>query len=269
MNNNCLLTRLKAVVNDDSLPIVETMQQFTLDAISASGNNNMTDAQKWALNHFFYSIGAITNSGIYSKLQVLGLPFIGTSIATALHNYIVGGDSPKSIDRSVSFSDGSIGSTLSSGTLSVCEYSISGKDNNVFQLVFGTEVFSTRVRGANRAYRTTYTNSAKRAQIACSPYTQFASAAINIFTETQNIIAFNVSDSNNIKLCYAVGDNTDIIVPGILHTEEILGEDISTYIPEADPTTQLKGFAYGSELTDDEALAFTQAYNTLIQAFNS
>lgn len=271
MSNNCLVTRLKAVVNDDSLPVIETMQQFTLDAIAASGNNNMTDAQKWALNHFFYSIGAISNSGIYSKLQILGLPFIGTSLNTAIHNYIVGGASPAEIHGSASFSDGIIGSTFPSGTVTVCKYPITGKDNNAFYFVFGAVLYGTKVVGENRNYFAKYVDSLKRAQIVVDPYTEYTSAALNIFTETEtpNIIAFNISNSNNVKLCYAIGNNTNIIIPSTLHTGEILGDDISTYSPLADPTTQLKGFAYGSGLTDDEALAFTQAYNTLIQEFNS
>lgn len=79
MNNNCLVTRLKAVVNDDTLPVIETMQQFTLDAIAAGGNKSMTDAQKSALNHFFYQIGAISNSGIWSKVGFAILPIIGAN----------------------------------------------------------------------------------------------------------------------------------------------------------------------------------------------
>ncbi len=79
MNNKCLVTRLKAVVNDDSLPVIETMQQFTLDAIDAGGNKSMSDAQKWALNHFFYQIGAISNSGIWSKVGFAILPIIGAN----------------------------------------------------------------------------------------------------------------------------------------------------------------------------------------------
>lgn len=271
MSNNCLVTRLKAVVNDDSLPVIETMQQFTLDAIAASGNNNMTDAQKWALNHFFYRIGAISNSGIYSKLQILGLPFIGTSVATALHNYIAGGASPAGISSQLSFSDGIISSSYSGELAVVCDYIISGKDNTAFQLVSGAELFSVRVIGENRKYTAKYTDSIKRAQLVVDPYTQFSSAAYKNFaeTETPNIIAFNVSNSNNIKLCYAIGNNTDIINPPTLHTEEILGENISIFRPLAGSITQMNGFAYGSGLTDDEALAFTQAYNTLIQEFNS
>lgn len=267
----CLVTRLKATVNDDSLPVIETMQQFTLDAIAASGNNNMTDAQKWALNHFFYSIGAISNSGIYSKLQVLGLPFIGTSMDTALHNYIVGGASPVSLDGRATFSDGVISTNLSTGGIIVCKYPISGKDNNAFQLVFGTDFFNTRVTGENRNYPAAYNDSTRRAYLSASPYTQFANVAQYVFAETvtANIIAFNISNSNDIKICYSVDDNTNIITPSVLNTSELLGEDITEYSPLAESRTKLKGFAYGSGLTDDEALAFTQAYNTLIQEFNS
>ena len=270
MSNNCLVTRLKAVVNDDSLPIIETMQQFTLNAIAASGNNNMTVAQKLALNHFFYSIGAISNSGIYSKLQVLGLPFIGTSIDTALHNYIVGGSSPESIDSRLNFSNGSIVSTLSTGRISDCIYSISGKDNEAFQLLFGALDVRTEVMG-EREYQVMYDGI--YAKLAVNPYTEFANVALhNLGDEARNIntIAFNVSNSGNIKLCYTTSDgNTDIIIPRSIHIEELTGKDITKYVPLAPPTGSLKGFAYGSGLTNDEAFAFTQAFNTLIKAFNS
>lgn len=85
---NCLVTKLKAEVNNPDLPVFETMQQFTLDAIAASGNATMTDAQKLALNHFFYRIGAIDNNGIYAKLGGLFMPLIcGDVLAKALVDY--------------------------------------------------------------------------------------------------------------------------------------------------------------------------------------
>ena len=52
----CLVKTYNVVVNNPDLPILETMQQFTLNAIAASGNLSMTDEQKWALNRFFYKI---------------------------------------------------------------------------------------------------------------------------------------------------------------------------------------------------------------------
>lgn len=79
MSNNCLVKKYKASVNNPNLPILETMQQFTLDAIAAGGNKSMTDAQKWALNHFFYQIGAIDNNGIWSKAGFVILPIIGAN----------------------------------------------------------------------------------------------------------------------------------------------------------------------------------------------
>lgn len=86
---DCLVTRLKAVVNNPNLPILETMQQFTLDAITASGNSTMTDAQKWALNHFFYQMGAISNSELWQKIKFLGLPIIcNDNLNKALTNYV-------------------------------------------------------------------------------------------------------------------------------------------------------------------------------------
>ena len=86
---NCLVTKLNAVVNNPDLPVLETMQQFTLDAITASGNASMTDAQKMALNHFFYQIGAIENTALWQKIQALALPMIcGDNLTYACVNYV-------------------------------------------------------------------------------------------------------------------------------------------------------------------------------------
>lgn len=84
----CLHTTLQFESSNPNLPVLEAMQQFTLDAITASGNVSMTDAQKWALNHFFYQIGAIDNNGIYAKLGGLYMPLIcGDVLAKAMVDY--------------------------------------------------------------------------------------------------------------------------------------------------------------------------------------
>lgn len=73
----CLVKKLKATVDNPNLPVLETMQQFTLNAIAKGGNMALTDGQKWALNHFFYEIGAISGSGIWNKIRTLFIPLIG------------------------------------------------------------------------------------------------------------------------------------------------------------------------------------------------
>lgn len=75
-------------MSDSSLPVLETMQQFTLDAIEASGNTGMSDEQKFALNHFFFSVGAITGDGIWSKLKYVFLPFVGNTLDKSFVDYI-------------------------------------------------------------------------------------------------------------------------------------------------------------------------------------
>lgn len=86
---NCLVTKLKVSVNNPNLPVIETMQQFTLDAITASGNSSMTDTQKWALNHFFYEIGAIADNTLWSKVKCLLIPMIcGDNASTAFTDYV-------------------------------------------------------------------------------------------------------------------------------------------------------------------------------------
>lgn len=87
--DNCLVTKLKASVSNPDLPIFETMQQFTLDAIAASGNSSMTDAQKWALNKFFYQIGAIGNTALWQKVKALAIPMISNdNLSKAALNYV-------------------------------------------------------------------------------------------------------------------------------------------------------------------------------------
>lgn len=85
---NCFKTQLKAVVDNPNLPILETMQQFTLDAIAASGNSSMTDAQKSALNHFFYAIGAINESGIWEKVNLMLMPMLAVPTAGYTSNLV-------------------------------------------------------------------------------------------------------------------------------------------------------------------------------------
>lgn len=62
------------------------LSQFTLDAIAASGKV-MTDEQKYALENFFSSVGAIENNGIWAKLDKVYIPFIGADVTKGLINY--------------------------------------------------------------------------------------------------------------------------------------------------------------------------------------
>ncbi len=119
--SKCLVTKLNGVVNNPNLPIFEVMQQFTLDAIAASGNSSMNDEQKWALNHFFYQIGAIDNSGIYPNLTHIFLPMIALNVEKTLMNYKGNTDLYNSQD--IVLSDGGISAI--SGTKEIGRFSFS------------------------------------------------------------------------------------------------------------------------------------------------
>lgn len=67
--------------------ITMPISDFTLAAITASGNLGMTDAEKEALDSFFMAVGAIDNNGIWSKLDKVYLPFIGSDVTYGLVNY--------------------------------------------------------------------------------------------------------------------------------------------------------------------------------------
>ena len=86
--NNCLVTKLKAVVNNPNLPVLKTdIDDFTKAAILASGNDSMTEAQKWALDTYFDSIGALNNSGAWTKIKALYIPAILTDRTKIFVNY--------------------------------------------------------------------------------------------------------------------------------------------------------------------------------------
>lgn len=98
---NCFVTKLKASADNPDLPILETMQQFTLNAIAKSGNVSMTDEQKWALNHFFYQVGAVGNTGIWNKIRTIFIPIIGATKNNIVLDYKNDGVSMNSSSKSM------------------------------------------------------------------------------------------------------------------------------------------------------------------------
>lgn len=74
--------------NIGHLTLPPDLDDFTLSAISRSGNTGMSDTQKSALNDFFENIGAFgTKSTIFQKLEVLMLPLICSDVTYGLVNY--------------------------------------------------------------------------------------------------------------------------------------------------------------------------------------
>lgn len=85
---DCLVTKLKSTVNNTNLPILKTdIDVFTKQAISASGNDSMTEEQKWSLDNYFERIGALSNSGIWTKIKALYIPAILTDRTKIFVNY--------------------------------------------------------------------------------------------------------------------------------------------------------------------------------------
>lgn len=66
---------------------VSVVSQFTLDAIAAGGNKTMTAEQQSALENFFVSVGAKTNTGVWAKINKIYIPFIAADLSYALVNY--------------------------------------------------------------------------------------------------------------------------------------------------------------------------------------
>ena len=67
---------------------VRELNDFTKSAITASSNTAMTEVQKYALDDFFYNIGAFgSKNNIYAKVKLLALPIIANGIDGAKVNF--------------------------------------------------------------------------------------------------------------------------------------------------------------------------------------
>lgn len=84
--NNCLVTTLKGTVSNPNLPVLESIQQFTLDAITRGGRT-LTEEQTYWLNHFFYAVGAIAENQLWNKVAVCLLPIIASGKNDAIKDY--------------------------------------------------------------------------------------------------------------------------------------------------------------------------------------
>lgn len=264
---NCLVTKLRAVINNPDLPVIETIQQFTLDAIAASQNSSMSDAQKAALNHFFYQIGAIDNNGIFAKLELLLLSFIGGTKEGALVDFAKNRQVFGTFEA-VSFSDGGFISDVNNRTFA--RYSLSGFEDNYFLFVAGmqTDIDGAIIGKINDA-DTSMAFSMKDGQMTMSPvpYTQYSSyvtaiyssqerraASINVRNHAARVLLIdgeNVSESNNVTY---------------RRTEEgFAGEEVRL---RADPVNNAQyAFALGASLTDAEQTTFMSEIKTLMDAF--
>lgn len=71
----------------EKIAMPKELDPFTLAAITASGNQTMSDAQKLALDDFFEVLGTFENNGVWAKLDKVYLPMICGTLSTACVNY--------------------------------------------------------------------------------------------------------------------------------------------------------------------------------------
>lgn len=271
---NCLVTKLKVVVNNPNLPILEMMQQFTLDAITKSGNSSMTDSQKFALNHFFYQVGAIENTEIWSKIRTIFIPIIGATKSNIVLDYKNDGVSIKSSYKNMVDQGGALeiisglavlptnypnltanlkGSAfcavaiVENGISAVSEFEVGVKTGDVRR--------SAGIAGTNKL---------------CSKYYDSTNTATKRFSETSatavlcnfrraDIKGYAVKEGNIIETTANVYGDYDSVVSSVTNGEyKILCSSGVKYGLLAD---------FSSELTDDEAKTFLSASMELRNAF--
>lgn len=79
--------------NLGQVEITTVLDPFTEAAITASGNNSMSDIQKASLNTFFKKLGAFgSETTIWSKMQYVFLPMLSADLAHSMINYVGNSD---------------------------------------------------------------------------------------------------------------------------------------------------------------------------------
>lgn len=73
--------------NIGQVDVDRELNAYTLAAIAASGNDSLTDTQKFALDDLFLAMGVDGSNQVMSKIRKLYLPMIAGSVGNALINY--------------------------------------------------------------------------------------------------------------------------------------------------------------------------------------
>lgn len=268
---NCLLKQFKAATGNPNLPILEVMQQFTLDAIIKSGNESLTDSQKWALNHFFYQVGAIGNTGIWSKIRTIFIPIIGATKNNIVLDYKNDGVSINSSSQTMVDQGGALevasGSAIFSTTYPNLTATLKGSAFCAVAAVGSSMDSNTDVGVKTGAIRRT---ASIASSVLCCKYEDGTTTATKRFSESSATAILGNFGSDVIK-GYAVKDGNIIETTAAAYGNY---EGVVSSVTNGAYTIQCKaGVKYGlltefsSELTDDEAKAFLNASVELRNAF--
>lgn len=281
MNNNCLVTKYKAVVDNPNLPVLETMQQITLDFIAKGGNMPMTDAQKLALNHFLYAVGAVDETATWNKVRSIFLPIIATEVSKAILDYKNNGVSLNNDSRfveqsgclEIAFDGGSHnlsyvsingGSLPSTRNLKDSAILVSGVKNN--PLVPYSPILSF--------VENTENNIVRQCGTAGSVYSCGVSSTGNFnkrFAVGSGIVSILVNFSQSV-VGYGIKSNGDVEL-----TTNVDYGDYANVVSPITPSAYKLGIAsdnkfgviidFNAALTDSEIASINDAVNNLIQSF--
>lgn len=73
--------------NIGKVEIDRQLNEYTIAAIEASGNANLTETQQFALDDLFLAMGVDGSNNVMSKIRKLYLPMIASEVGNALINY--------------------------------------------------------------------------------------------------------------------------------------------------------------------------------------
>lgn len=273
MDNNCFVFRLKSSINNPNLPVVETMQQFTLDAIEASENESMTDAQKVALNHFFYQIGAIDNTGIFSKLELLNLAFICGTKTGALTDFAKD-NTPLNIAQGATFSNGGFVAETEGGNIS--EYNISQISENYFYCIVGENESHVRMSAvypqsgtlSNRVTVDIQRNNNK-VMLTVDPNVTYIAWAYADITSVPTLKGASININGSNVTAFAIDANgVSELTNCTIHEEEGNNRTVNKILIKGETTNNSPyACAVGSGLTVEEQQLFMTELKTLMDAF--
>lgn len=254
---------------------IRELNQFTISAINASGNNAMTDSQKYGLDDFFFKIGAFgVQSAVFSKMKMLYLPLISQDIAGARTNY-----ANRALDLAGEFYLENKGIRNSNNT----SYSLT-LDSPISQdniTVFSAVDFNMDNLIRTGLIKIGNTNPGKFAFEIGVPGTKDKYTSFNMRDTGQFLQINNEIATNNKSFCTCFDGDASFIVrskdTNIYETQPSYSESnilsstvypFQSFTATANSTSVARRMLMVSTaLTQDEALLFKEAYDTLQDLF--
>lgn len=206
--------------NLGQVSVKSSVSTFTKAAIAASGNTELSLDKQFSLDDFFVKIGAVDNSGIFTKIRHLYIPMLALSVEKALVDYANGNEfvgissdgwgirdnglgavTDMAVSSIMVNSDKTYDTSNLSIVVAVSDFPVYGNDLNILCLSTGKKDSRLSLKIASGSDNATY----RPAFMYASGTETFAGHQIGETNKWRSTVA---SLGDNVKFLFPSGDTT-------------------------------------------------------------